>query len=375
MKNKKNLLALFVSIAASVFLIEFYFSRKVEKFNSLSSRYYQPYLGFGDFRNLGNNQSPERFGYAKNRDFFFYDPQKVIESITERFLPLFEHSNGISEIDTKNSANLVFVMGASAALGDRHEKPENRFFAQIQVNLRSMLSNQKLQVIPAAIRAFITTQERVLLDLFVLPLKPKLVIFLHGFNDASQWEFMVRPGDPYNLGIEYSRQESKWFRTKQFFAEYSYFFQWLLKNKSESSINNGFNSMLQNPKNIQNYSKSMANIFLENVLWMAKRCEQEQVHCLFVLQPTYVRNEKIDLPAPYLEIKKNLSKSGSISNYAFFLDFSDRYNNTIELFADSVHMKDEGQKLLAKEVVEQAAPFLKNAFFTKSDKPKKMGYR
>jgi hypothetical protein len=341
MANKTNIFLLCVSLAVSILIVEVTFSFiQKEEFQSYSSRYYVPYIGFGDFRALNKNQLPESFDYKNSGGAYIYDPKKEIQSITQRFSILFENTEGYGSIDSKKPENLVFVMGGSAALGDRHEKAENRFPLQIQENIQNLLSDVKIQVVPSAVRAFVTMQERILLDLFVLPHKPKAIIFLHGFNDSNQWESMTRPGDPYNLGIEYSRQESRWFRVKQFLADWSYFFQWLFRRSAESSIRSGFQHMLKDPLTVQNYIKSMANIYLENVFWMAKRCEQEKVYCFFVLQPTYVTNKTIDLPAPYLEIKKILSKSGPLNSYSVFLDFGDRYNDRLELFADSVHLKD-----------------------------------
>jgi lysophospholipase L1-like esterase len=374
MPKKSNIFLFMFSLTVSILIVEasFFVLQKAE-FQSYSARYYFPYIGFGDFRALNKKQMPEAFDYRSDKGTYVYNSSFEIQSIAQRFSILFENIEGFGSIDSFSRENLVFVMGASAALGDGHVRAENRFPLQIQKNLRELLSNEKIQILPAAIRAFVSIQERILLDLFVLPHQPKAIVFLHGFNDSNQWESMVRPGDPYNLGIEYSRQESKWFRTKQFLAEWSYFFQWFFRRSAESSIYSGYAKMLKDPKAVQNYTKSMANIYVENVFWMAKRCEQEKVYCLFVLQPAYIESQENRLPAPYSQIKKVLAKSGPLNEYSAFLDFSDRYSDRRELFVDTVHLIDEGQMLLAKEVVEQATPFLKNAFANRSASKQKVG--
>lgn len=76
---------------------------------------------------------------------------------------------------------------------------------------------------------------------------------------------------------------------------------------------------------------------------------------------------KINFLAPYIQIRRAFPKSGHINDYSLFLDSSDRFKDRIELFVDEVHLKDEGQMLLARELVERSSFFLDGVFTKRTE--------
>jgi hypothetical protein len=283
---KTGLLILGFSLIALLLTGEAYIRwRFSENFTPVSSRYLHPYLGFGEFRIISRLQRPEDHGYELVNGVYIFQNQREVNSSLDRFPNLLEIYDGRPLVGLSDPKNLAFVMGGSAALGDGAKIHENRFPFLLQSKLRSLANNQNVQVVPAAMRAFVTTQERISLELYLFPARPKAIFFLHGYNDFAQLEYMARPGDPYNMTVEYSRSENSGFRLLQALGDWSRFIRWLHKNRTEETILAANRNLQKDPQQVRQYLQSVANIYLENLFWVANRCEQNKVQCFFVLQP------------------------------------------------------------------------------------------
>lgn len=342
----------------------FFRFRGFETYTAISSRYSQPYVGFSDFRRLERQQSPEHYGYQLEGGGYLYSKSQTVSSLQDRFLSIVEVGPGNISETLRGAKNLIFVMGGSAALGDQHKDPGNRFFVQIEKQFQTRYPGSTIQVIPAAIRAFVSTQERVLFDLHILPASPKTVIFLHGYNDFSNYLYSSRPGDPYNQAVEYSRTDSRVFRAKQIIADWSAAYRWWFVSTYEKEVFRRAIEFGKNTESVSLYMKSAANIYLENVRWMAKSCEFRKVMCFFVFQPK--RADGFDpISKGYAEVRSILKDQEKLNSFAYFLDLEPAFRDQAALFQDSVHMNDVGQIDLARKVVDFAAPRLPVNFWEK----------
>lgn len=346
-------------------LAEGYFRLKGnETYTAISSRHTQPFLGFSDFRNLQRKQNPEDYGYRMEGAGYRYSNENQLTGLQDRFPNLIEGGPANFSKLLQTKTNSVFVMGGSAALGDGHEDPENRFFIQIEQGLQDRFKNTNIKVIPAAIRAFVSTQERVLLDLHVLPSQPKVIIFLHGYNDLSNYLYFSRPGDPYNQSVEYSRTDSRLFRFNQILADWSAAYRRWFVSSYESKVHREAMEFGKNEDGVSRYMKSAAAIYLENLRWMADSCQLRKAVCFFVLQPR--RAESFDpISQGYQEIRLHLQPQQVLNSHAFFWDAEEEFRSQTEKFVDSVHMNDSGQVDLAKRVVDFVVQRLPPGFWEK----------
>ena len=78
----------------------------------------------------------------------------------------------------------IFVVGGSAAFG-LYVYEEEMFSGQLELYLKKVLGDDKVEVINAAVPGYTTQQELQMLVFRVLPFDPDLVILYDGFNDMA----------------------------------------------------------------------------------------------------------------------------------------------------------------------------------------------
>ncbi|MFC1836122.1 hypothetical protein ACFL2Q_15615 [Thermodesulfobacteriota bacterium] len=97
-------------------------------------------------------------------------------------------------VDSKDVTR-VFVIGGSAAYGSGASSTDTRWYMELERLLSKGLKRQ-VRLIPAAMGAYVSTQERMVLELIVLPRRPDCVIILNGYNDlVNCLTYCTRPGD------------------------------------------------------------------------------------------------------------------------------------------------------------------------------------
>ncbi len=323
-----------------------------------------PYLGFGEFRAISRLQKAEDYGYQRKHGVYVFQGDSEVKSSLDRFPNLLDTYDGQPVPALSDPKNLAFVMGGSAALGDGAVDDKNRFPAALQSRIRALTKSEKINVLAGAMRAFVTTQERISLELYIFPARPKAIFFLHGYNDFAHLEFMARPGDPYNMTVEYSRSEDTMYRLIYALGDWSRFIRWIQVRRTEENILAESHSLRKYPEVVERYLQSIANIYLENVFWIANRCEQNKVKCFFILQPL---KKEIDqaVHRGYEIVRRKMGPTKQLNPYSFFLDEGNLLADRQDLFIDQVHFSDAGQIDLADRVVKRYADELRRSFAEK----------
>lgn len=315
-----------------------------QNYASMNGRWTEPYLGFGDIKG-GPNNPLSLAGYEPEGLVYRWRPRSAVTGVLSHAPATF--GRGFPESPERGPrSKWVVVMGASAALGD------GSFARMFPDLLQEELEKGRpgLKVFTAATRSFVSTQERIALELYVLPLRPDAVVFLHGFNDVSQASFMARPGDPYNMGIAYARNENPSFGFLQLLSNYSRLLDHVFSSSVFRSLSEGRSKMSSEEAVV--FSRSVASVYEDNVRRMAKRCEQEKIPCLFIFQPfrDFLAENGDESTRMAYHLVVEAFKRQPLRGSAAFQDMAPPYAGRTELFVDAVHMSEAGQVSLAKAV-------------------------
>jgi lysophospholipase L1-like esterase len=81
----------------------------------------------------------------------------------------------------------VAVIGASSVMGAAERDNEHTFPAQLESLLRNAMPGKRIDVINAGIAGYSLSDERVMLERRIAPLRPDLVILYTGFNDFASY--------------------------------------------------------------------------------------------------------------------------------------------------------------------------------------------
>lgn len=314
--------------------------------SAVNGRWLEPYLAFGNFKGGHPASPPSAAGYEPDGMVYKWRPDANVTSVLSRAPVTFGEDFPLSP-DRNPGTKWVMVVGGSAALGDGSEA--KRFPFLLEEGLKRNLPN--VSVFKAATRSFNSTQERIALELYVLPLRPDAVIFLHGFNDANQAESMARPGDPYNMGITYGLSENFLFGLLRLFSTYSRFVDQFVSSSVLKTLSEGRGKMSLEDR--QNFARSNASVYVDNVRKMAKRCDQENIRCLFLFQPFRdFLGESGDesVRMVYRQVIEELSRR-PLAGRAVFRDMAAHYANRRDLFVDLVHMNEKGQSEIAQAAI------------------------
>lgn len=340
----KNVILVFVSILATAIIMDYSFGRiRTENYSAVNTRWPQPFLGFGDFKELNSaSESLESLGYRALEFGYIYDDEKVIHYLHERGNFLFSDEH----VDPKKKN--IFLVGASAALGDGASDHQNSIWRNLENLLYQKTSDY--QVLPAAIRAYNSTQERIATELYLFPIKPNRLIFFHGFNDANQVESLARPGDPYNQGLVYFENSNLLFSFLKLFSEQSNIINSVFKNYIENSISKRSSELLSRTEFYSGYVQSAAHIYMDNIGRVNRRCQQEGIPCYFILQPYRRDTAGTVIEDIYSKINQLVENQNQLKKGINFFDYSDKYANKKSLFFDVVHLNDEGQREVAQDI-------------------------
>jgi lysophospholipase L1-like esterase len=303
----------------------------------LDERWLDPYTLTGAFR--VHALGPEAYGYRDAGWTHVYDSDAKLDGVQARWQPLYPRPVPPGE------RRRVFVVGGSVALGDGASTGATRWWRVLEEKLRAALHDDKIDVIPAAMQSFVTTQERITLELYVLPLKPDVVVVLDGFNDAENLAFGVRPGDPYNLGTAYTRYDSLGFHVWLSLARHSALARWWLERRVAAALHEA--NVHRTPAQLTAWEDSAVNIYRDNVTRMARRCAQESVPCLFFAQPA--RELTVHhYGGPETPTTRMLARMAATQGV---VDLTHLLDARRESYVDVVHFDDGGQQLLADAVL------------------------
>jgi lysophospholipase L1-like esterase len=240
------------------------------------------------------------------------------------------------------------------------------------VHLENGLSSElgrKVSVLNAAVPGFVSTQERIMLDLMVLPRKPDLVVFLHGLNDISiPMGYGVRPGDPFTQAVTYRASSSLAFDVLRRAARVSFIASsltnWLMTPPPEGY----YPELATNLALRSGYIESTTATFETNLSSMMATCRHAGVPCVSILQPGLPITQhrigaEIEDPSrqPWMRTLGRIVVDGyralwehrrQLAQEGRFFDASGAFDEPgqVERFLDLAHFDDGGQKALADYV-------------------------
>jgi len=323
----------------------------------------QPYLMNGDFygtapgQRMEDREGPSAYGYDLAGGMLpVYTFNKTVSSISDRMEFLFQdRADFVHEND--NRALRIFIIGGSAAQGTGASTNDQKYYVQLETMLATKLE-QPVHVIPAAMGGYISTQERIVMDLAVLPNRPDLIIIFDGFNDAALPAiYGSRPGDPYNLGIQYEEFYTSSIISKKWLINnshlYSYWFYSSLANTLEEYRQN----ILDDSNKSKIYAESTASVYLNNITQMTQECHRMAIPCLVFLQPARaltLRNQGIQpttsIDSLTLKAYDAIRKQAvDLSPEARFIDITSIFDTPgqEDRFLDWVHFDDKGHQQVA----------------------------
>lgn len=318
-------------------------------------RFLEPYLMTGNEASPPYRGAPADYGYEKRGLLYYYPYRHPITSMAERDFVALPTS------PLPRDAKRVYVVGGSVARGD-YGSPGHRWWQILEQKLRQDLKDERIVVLPAATASWVSTQERIALEFFVIPNQPKAVILVDGVNDATNAGLLSRPGDPYNQGILYSRYYSPWFQVLRAISNHSAFVRYWLLRSIRAQVDGLDHEVLNDPSRQANQRNSIASVYTSNLKAMENRCAQESLRCLFVLQPLGDLTRKYTDPgfrAPGLDIYETLvsefrklsARQPTRATRVSFHDFTHLMDGErSKYYVDGVHFYDPGQDLLATEV-------------------------
>jgi lysophospholipase L1-like esterase len=343
----------------------------------MSGGYFKtPIYRFKDKSILLGPGGPEFYGYKRESDIHVYNFDEPISSISERGDFLFQDRVQLANNVGRDDVVRVFVIGGSAAYGVGASSVEKRWYVVLERALSESLGTE-VRLIPAAMIGYVSTQERLALDLMVLPRRPDAVIIFDGFNDAVLPSvFGTRPGDPYDQGMFYQDFYSPLTGMKKWLANHSYFCRFLLHRSLARVMEENQNRILGNPNLLVNYAKSTASVYLDNVAHMLEDCKQRNVPCMTFLQPArdltwqhQGKDEKLDpfTLSAYDEILKGMKKPG-VKDQIHDLSGVFSEPGRDENYIDNVHFNDGGHQAVAEAMY----PFVLNALQRSQQAPRQV---
>ncbi|MGZ3686703.1 MAG: hypothetical protein ACXVBW_00290, partial [Bdellovibrionota bacterium] len=343
-----------IASALSVFLtlvVAEVYCRRISTLQNFD-RWFHPYVSTGDFKGLSRAEAPEAFGYERNGLIYTYGYPKPISGLAEEAEYLFDGLAARTKPDPKRRRKRIFILGGSVALGDGAEKDENRWRYLLQNKLRQRLHSDEIDVVPAAVRAFVTTQERLTLELFVLPLEPDAVIATDGYNDLNTLNFGARPGDPFNEGVIQARYDSAVFQALRALSDRSALVRFFLWKSVYRRVGDQRQRIMSDPRLAENYFSSVAAIYSDNVRRMARRCHQENVPCYFLFQPHLEMTAHYAQPGSPMvpnttaafRTLSAVKSGGRFPEGTEFRDLTHMLDGHDDYYVDSVHFDDRGQE-------------------------------
>jgi lysophospholipase L1-like esterase len=332
--------------------------------------HYFPYLEHSNIPAPGEGKSqPEKSGYRKNRFMYQYTKKEILRHAGQRF----DHIYQDKTLDAANTdLYRVFFMGNSLAYGFGIDLP-NRYYSILQRDFD--VKKQNIRIIPAAVSAINSTQENILFHMAVLPQKPNFVVLINGWNDVMLPAiFNIRPGDPMTMSPLYGKYDHLFFNLLIRVCQKSNLASRLVTKLLESDRKDFINLFNNDLEFRDSISQSIVNVYMHNLETIAEGCRYRGIEFLHVLQPSgdvlWERSkdqfsheqqksflERMDdYPWAKLKLGPFLSElySRICTEIAKKEWASDSYDPmaafSLDHFSDPVHLNQEGQVVLAKEL-------------------------
>jgi hypothetical protein len=366
--------ATLVTLAISVVVAETV-ARWVFGLQALQYRWpYQPLLVTGDYQYLVPNDrlafapgGPESLGYKQQGFGFYVSPEVVPASSTQ--LSDFLFTNNLSrysaaDVDriacSQPDSILIYVLGASVAQGFSATSKDKTWQAVLERRLRQQLGRPDVYVFNVAMGGFVSLQERLAFHLAVAPRNATLVIALNGHNDLIvSANSGVRPGDPFQLGLRFSQFYGN--ELVRWIATHSAILNKLMQNELADHALAFRQRLEQDDPLFARFARAVTGIYVENMNELLGSCRGRQLSCLVALAPSRVmsadhagiaRDDDIlshkRIVTLYDALWKALDTSPERDR---FVDMTHVFDGKLALYADTVHLTDQGEETLGEAFV------------------------
>lgn len=252
---------------------------------------------------------PESHGYREADGFLLWEPW------TEQSATVQDRSSWIPVAD-------AYALGGSVALGSGASSPDHAW-------------HRGLGLEPAASGSWVSAQERVCLELVLLPRHPKLVVLVDGWNDVANPALTgSRPGDPHGFEIA---------------SPPSWPHVWTAKRRNDLSaaLRARAVRILADPPRLESYLATVSASYLDSTARLLERCREAGVPCRAFFQPCR------QLVAPSRTPEEELVARAARRVLADGLPDGVANLGTIvpvERYVDTCHFDDRGQVLLREAV-------------------------
>ncbi len=349
-------------------------------------RPYQPVFISGDYHYLMPNAElpyvpggPVALGYREGLFGLFYDattPPPRSSTTLADFLFTHRHARyNAAEIDritcAEPDAVLVHVLGGSVAQGFSADEPKDTWHARLEQMLRDRLGRRDVYVFNGAMGGFVSLQERLAYHLAVAPRRASLVLIVNGYNDVTiPANSVVRPGDPFQLGLRLSQLFNDGFIW--WLARHSAIAHTILQNEFNEHVAAFRRQLNENDAVFAKQADAITDIYVENMNEVLGACEGRGQACLVGIQPAR------SVTAAYLGVRSDdiLSQERMVQLYRLLLDkvvasphrakFVDLTHvfdkgEKLQHYADSVHPNYAGQQVLARALLAPSLAALRSA--------------
>jgi lysophospholipase L1-like esterase len=324
---------------------------------------FEPYLMFGaqygwfdegEHDVMLAREGPAAFGYRPGGGTYVYDFTDPVEAVADRGEFLF--ANQPLADDTAAEALRIFVIGASVARGVGASSPDRAWYALLERRLAAALGRE-VRFVSAAVDAYVSTQERLVFRLMVLPRCPDAVLILDGWNDAAMPAmFGIRPGDPATQGLLYQRFYAPTFGLAQLLSSYSALARYRSYRSILEALDENRRRILARADGLPRYGEDTASVYLNNLEHMLASCRRSAIPCAAFLQParsltqptrddagSWSAQEALERAA-YEEIRRRLP---ALQSRHRVRDLSGLFTPGEPWFLDPVHFGDRGQVAVA----------------------------
>ena len=346
---------------------------------------YHPVFATGNFYQQVTNlnqlatmpEGPMGYGYYYDRGIYIYDPKLNKPDLLKRTEFFFRdgHTNSIGRANNPGDEELrICVIGGSTAAGSSASSASKTWSSVLEKKLSREL-NKEVLVLNAAVASFVTSQERLCLELAVLPRQPDMVIIINGQNDVDlALTGGLRPGDPPGTGWFYGKLYHPGSRV---FFENSAVLRYLTHNRHVAALRENCARILADPDRLELLTHGIIETYCENMAAMYDRCSQMGVDCVGFLQPnrnlTYLQQgdpfkiEKMDehmrpLYKIWNSIYTGITAQMLASEFrGRFYSLSDVMNSfePNSVYTDACHFTDGGHEVFADAVRLILAPRLR----------------
>lgn len=337
---------------------------------------YQPIFALAEFDYRSTNEEiargpagPPGYGYDEGM-FGYYYTGRTAPPRSDTVLADFLFNHSLSRYSARDIERIaceqpqalgVFVLGASVAQGHSARRKDATWHAILERLMRKELGRDDVYVFNGAMGGYLSLQDKLAYYLALVPRQVHAVLFLNSYNDLMlPVHSATRPGDPFVLGVRFT----------QFFGDGFLF--WLAKHsgivnavvqaEAKRAVSAYAQRLETDDKAFARYAEAVTDMYLQNMGEVLADCQTQGRFCLVAVPPTRPFTS-LNTGKPAGELLSDarlrtlyellMKKVGASPHHADFLDLTHMLDapGLIDRFTDSVHIDEDGQRLLAEQLL------------------------